>query len=279
MAEIYSPELITAQREFLSTRGNPSLHESTRKKLRYWGITDEQLKRLKRTETPEATMTVTAPRSGTVIKKSIEEGEYVKEGSALFRIADYDSLWLRMDIFQQNSPWVREGQTVTVRAPENPSQTFEGPIEFIDPFYDETLRATQARVTLTSPPDWVVPGKYLIARLNVPLTDVNVEGLRSDTEGRVRVVPAESVLRTGERNVVYVQYRPGQFEPRDVRIGPRARIEGTETEVYPVVSGLEVGEKVVRRGNFLLDSQSRVGSGGGGYSGALEDDEDGEDSQ
>jgi Cu(I)/Ag(I) efflux system membrane fusion protein len=83
-------------------------------------------------------------------------------------------------------------------------------------------------------------------------------------------VPVESVLRTGERSLVYVQHEPGQFEPRDIEIGPRARLRGTNVEVYPVVSGLQAGEKVVRRGNFLIDSQSRIGSGSSGYSGALE---------
>lgn len=275
MAEIYSPELITAQREYLSTRGNPSLRKSSRQKLKYWGISDRQIDQLERTGQPRSTMTVNAPRSGTIIKQSVKEGQYVKEGTTLFEIADYGSLWLKMDIFQQNSPWVKEGQSVRVESPEHPGRSFEAPIEFIDPFYNESLRATQARATMTDPPDWVVPGKYLIAYLNVPLDEANVEGLTSDTRGRVTVVPKEAVIHTGERSVVYIQNEPGQFEARNITVGPLARIPNYNTAVYPVVSGLKPGEQVVQRGNFLIDSQSRVGSGGGGYSGALGDNEEG----
>lgn len=271
MAEIYSPELITAQEEFLSARGNPQLQRSARRKLEYWGITGSQLDRLERRSRPFETMTVQAPRSGTVIEKSVLEGEYVKEGTNLFKIADYDSLWLKVDVFQQNSPWIHTGQTIRVRSPEVPARTTAATVEYVDPFYDRQLRATQARATFRSPPDWVVPGKYLVANVEVPLTDANVDGLEPDTGGAVKAVPVEAVLRTGERSLVYVQHRPGQFEPRNIEIGPRARLRGTDNEVYPVVSGLETGEKVVRRGNFLIDSQSRIGGGSSGYSGALDE--------
>lgn len=276
LAEIYSPELITAQQEYLSSLGNPNLRESARQKLKYWGITDEQMDRLKRTKSPRSTMTITAPKSGTVIEKTIREGEYVREGTELYRIADYGSLWIKLDVFQQNSPWIRKGQKATVQSPEVPSRKTEGTIEFVDPFYDERLRASQARLTFTDPPDWVVPGKYFVAYFQVPLSDLDVKGLESDTKSRHPVVPKEAVLKTGERDLVYVQYQPGQFTPREVQVGPLARTLDSGAQVYPVIDGVEAGEKVVRSGNFLIDSQSRVGSGGGGFSGALDEDEDDE---
>jgi Cu(I)/Ag(I) efflux system membrane fusion protein len=186
LADIYSPELYTAQSElFLAldsaakaqagrgmlsgdlTRANL---ESARTKLRLWGITPEQLAEIERSHTTRTHLTIYAPIGGIVIEKAVREGQYVKEGDLLYRVADPDPIWLYLDIYEYDLGWVRYGQAVDVTVEAYPGEIFHGTVTFIEPFLDDRTRTVKVRVNLANPDRRLKPAMYASAIIRVRLS-------------------------------------------------------------------------------------------------------------
>lgn len=173
---IYSPELVSTQNEYLiaykgikalqkssileTAAGSISLLGNTRDRLLLWGITEDQIKKLEETQKAQSHLTIYAPNSGTVINKNIFEGMYVKTGDRLFTIADLSRVWLYLDIYEYDIPWIRYGQDVEVATEAFPGEVFHGTVVFIDPFLDEDTRAVRVRVNMDNQEGKLKPGMF-----------------------------------------------------------------------------------------------------------------------
>lgn len=280
MAEIYSPELITAQDEYLialksvldvqqnnETRrfspdvGRDSLLASARKKLLYQGMPPEQITRLAETREVLDRIPIYAPASGTVIEKHVQEGQYVNEGDWLFHLADLTRLWIFADIFEEELPLVEVGQQVRITVRSFPNEEFDGKVSFIDPVVDKTTRTVPVRIEVENPQRRLKPGMFARIRFQKKM-------------GEKLAVPANAVMWSGKRQVVIVKQGAGMFQPRQVRVDPMWAYSvgpsyspgnlprfGSEWERYHVVfSGLSPGEQVVTAGAFLLSAESQFQS-------------------
>ncbi|SMC22316.1 membrane fusion protein, Cu(I)/Ag(I) efflux system [Desulfacinum hydrothermale DSM 13146] len=276
MVYLYSPELLAAQSELLhAVRAAKDLRRSNlrslrstaaqtivsaKEKLRLWGLTDAQIQEILRRGTPSDHMTILAPMGGTVVRKEGFEGMYVKTGTRIYTIADLSSLWLKLDAYESDLPWIRVGNRVRFEVESYPGEEFAGTVSFIDPFLDEKTRTIKVRVDVPNPEGRLRPGMFVRAELHATL----------DGDRPPLVIPASAPLITGKRAVVYVAVpdEPGTYEGREVVLGPRA------DRYYVVRYGLREGERVVTRGNFKIDSAVQIlakpsmmtpeGGGGGG---------------
>ncbi|HXG08483.1 MAG TPA: efflux RND transporter periplasmic adaptor subunit [Gemmataceae bacterium] len=171
LVDIYSPELLVTVQNLLDAvqRGNQDLAEMSRDRLRFWGILPEQIRAIEKTGRWKPLLTIHAPIGGTVIEKAVREGQYVKEGDMLYRIADLDPLWLYLDIYEYDLAWVRYGQSVEVTIEAYPGETFRGTVVFIDPFLNDQTRTVKVRVNLPNPQGKLKPALYASAVLRVRL--------------------------------------------------------------------------------------------------------------
>jgi len=192
---MYSPDLLSTQEEYLlAYRGieklkdspipevissSKTLLENTRQRLLLWGITEEQINELERTQTPQTHLTIYAPIGGTIISKDAFEGMYFETGDMLFTIADLSSVWLYLDIYEYDLPWVRYGQDIEVITESYPGDVFHGTVVFIDPFLNEVTRSVKVRINMDNREGKLKPGMYVNARLKVKLES---EGVTIDSK-------------------------------------------------------------------------------------------------
>ncbi len=378
---MYSPDLLSTQEEYLLAyngiahlRDSPvseivsssrSLLENTKQRLLLWGITEEQIKELESTQKPQTHLTIYAPIGGTIISKDAFEGMYFKTGDMLFTIADLDRVWLYLDIYEYDLPWVRYGQDIEVITESYPGEIFHGTVVFIEPYLNDATRTIKVRINMDNREGKLKPGMYVNARIKAHLGSrgavvdskirgkymcpmhpdvisdkeencpecgmkleliggrtgrfvpgliqleyecpMKCEGSASEEAGNcpkcemalvkneendnqeedtvyvcsehidsktglsgecpscqrsliaskekeagVLAVPHSAVLFTGKRNIVYIEQAEGNYSLREVTLGAKA------DEYYPVLEGLNVGEKVVTDGNFLIDSQMQL---------------------
>jgi len=256
--EIYSPELVQTQQELLSAitfarkmedapddarRQAESLTSATRSRLAYWDISPEQIERLIRTGEVVRTLTVAAPSSGLVMKRMEGlEGMAVRPGMELFHISDLSTLWLSVEVFENQFPFLREGDTANVTLDYFPGESFTGKVRFIEPQVNEKTRTISLKLEVPNRNGRLRAGMYATVRF------------APETGSDVIAVPSLSVIRTGQRNIVIVADGNGRFTPRDVTLGA----EGNG--YVEVRSGLQEGETVVTSSQFLLDSESNLES-------------------
>ncbi len=259
LMDIYSPELVTTQEEYLLALRNAEkmskssiasiredaekLLESAQKRLEYWDIPEEEIDRLKQSGEVKKTIQLKAPATGVVIQKHAIEGAYIKAGMDLFQIADLRTVWVHGSFYENEVPWINEGQPVTMELSYLPGKTYSGRVSYIYPYLREKARDVHVRLIFSNPDLDLKPGMY-----------ANVE-----LQGRMildaLVVPTEAVIRSGERTLIFVVQGEGKFEPREIRIGE----EGGPGNAYlRVLSGLLAGEEVVTSAQFMLDSESRL---------------------
>jgi Cu(I)/Ag(I) efflux system membrane fusion protein len=256
MASIYSPELLTAQAELiqavkaiqdLEKSGSQRVKESAkqteraaREKLRLLGFTDEQIQAAARRGTPSDHITLYASMSGVVIKKDILEGMYVQTGARIYTIADLSRVWVILEAYESDLPWVTLGQGVEFQTDAYPGESFRGKVVYVDPIVTEKTRTVKIRLEVPNPSGKLKPGMFVRA-----LKRSQVEG----EEGPL-VIPASAPLITGKRAIVYVQApgKEGIYEGKEIVLGPRAG------DYYIVKNGLAEGELVVTKGNFKIDS-------------------------
>jgi Cu(I)/Ag(I) efflux system membrane fusion protein/cobalt-zinc-cadmium efflux system membrane fusion protein len=257
--EIYSPELVTTQEEYLRAlnykasledSGRPeTIHQaenlvrSTHDRLTYWDITDEQIRNLEKSRKVQRRLTVTSPANGVVAKVMSEalEGMYVKQGMDLYKIADLATVWVHADVYELDIPWIREGQPAVVSFRNDPEKRVHGKVLFLYPEVDRDTRTLKICVEVPNPSRRLRPGMY---------ADVVVQG--PPVTGAV-VVPQSAVIRSGERNIVFIDLGDGRFEPREVELGVRG-----EDDRIQIVRGVAPGDEVVTQSQFMLDSESRI---------------------
>ncbi len=249
MFEIYSPELYSAEVEFLqvlsfgSTNdpGAAALRETAAAKLRFFDVPEAQIAELEKSRKVAKTLPVSAPRSGFVIEKNVVSGQMVDAGMRLYRIADLGIVWVIAQVFEQDLSLVTLGQEAVVKVASFPDREFRGRVTFVYPTVDEKTRTAKVRLEFENPGYFLKPGMFVSAQIHAQLEDSAV------------LVPEMAVLRSGAKNTVFVAREGGKFEAREVVLGVEA-----ENGMDEVLSGLNAGEQIVTSGQFLLDSESQL---------------------
>lgn len=241
---LYSPDLVTAQEEYLlarrlsATAGGDSLVEATRRRLRLWNIADEDLSTLEQTGEVTRLVTIRSPYPGYIFDKGVVEGQMVRAGDRLFQIADLSTVWIEPAIFEQDIALVRPGQRATVTFDALPGRRFQGQVTFLAPQLDMRTRTLRVRVELPNPGLEIKPMMYGAVAIQ--------------TRGpRGVVVPLTAVLPTGQRHLAFI-VRGGGVVPTEVSVGAR----GDSSVV--IVRGLAPGDTVVAAAAFLFDSESSL---------------------
>ena len=295
LVEIYSPDLLVAQQELLvalDSQRNASLVESAKRKLLLWGLTQEQVDDLVRDKKVSDRITLFSPIRGTVTEKMVVQKAMVKPGEMLYRLANLESVWVYLDIYESELPWVQYGQLVEITSEAYPGRSWTGRVWFINPVLTEESRTVKVLLNISNEEKKLKPGMYVSAVIRAQLlasgklAPTGVEGqftcpmhpailqaqggacrvcgmaltqipgapatALSEDEQLVPAVPVTAVLDSGVRKLVYVERAKGEFAPVEITTGPRAG------DFYPVLSGLKEGDRVVVRGNFLLDSQFQI---------------------
>ncbi len=247
--EIYSPELYSAQVEYLlainptnrPATGSDSLKAAALTKLKFFDISDAQIAEVEETRQARKTLRIVAPQDGFVINKMVVEGQMVDSGMMMYRLADLGLVWVYAEVYEQDLPFVQLGQEALVKLSYMPDRQFRGRVTYVYPTVDEKTRTARVRMEFHNPGYLLKPGMF--ARVE----------LRAELESSALLVPNMAVLRSGEKNTVFVALDGGKFDPRTVTLGPRA-----EGDMYQVLNGLNAGERVVTSGQFMLDSESQL---------------------
>jgi len=293
LVEIWSPELFIAQEELFSelrSATNPRL--GAKLKLQRLGLTPQQVDELVRTRTATERVTLLSPITGTVTEKMVVQKSAVKAGDVLYRLANLDSVWVYLDIYEYELPWVHYGQEVEVTTEARPGKMFSGRVWFINPVVTEESRTVKVLLNINNEGQQLKPGMFVSAvirsrlladgspastglegKFSCPMHPSVVEaaagkcricgmdlvqipgtphGPVGEEDELVLAVPASAVLDSGLRKLVYVERAPNQFAAVQITTGPRA------DDWFPVFSGLKEGDRVAVRGNFLLDSQFQI---------------------
>jgi len=245
--EIYSPELYSAEAEYLAVLNSTNdssalaLREAALDKLKFFDISDAQIAGLEKAREARKTLQILAPTDGFVIEKGVVQGQMVDAGMKLYQLADLGIVWVLAQVYEQDLPYVQLGQEATVKLASLPDREFRGRVTYVYPNVDEKTRTARVRLEFENPGYFLKPGMFVSVQI------------ASELDPSAVLVPDSAVLRSGERNTVFVALSGGKFDPRTVVLGP----EG-ERDTVEVTSGLQAGERVVTSGQFMLDSESQL---------------------
>ena len=263
LATLYSPMLLTAEREYVSLLKNASSSTGLRDehaklvgaaalRLKRLGLSDEQIAALPLKSENDLHTEILAPVTGTVVAREIYAGQYVREGDKLFEIADFSTMWLKFDAYERDLPWLKIGQAVEVSTPAVPGKAYSASITFIDPNLNDPTRSAKVRVEI---PNSIVEKEgrnvrelyhrlYAEAIVKVDVPDV-------------LAVPRSAVLMPGRQPVIYVDKGGGSYERRRVKLGRAG------DDLREVLDGVSQGERIVTSGNLLIDAQAQLNLSGG----------------
>ena len=258
--EIYSPELVATQKEYLIAYDNlenlkytnytrvyesaESVLNATRERLRLWFVSDGQIEDLEESRNVRNFLTYYADYSGVVTKKYVNEGSWVTEGASLFEVVNLGSVWIIANVYEYEMKDVRIGQIVTIKLSGYGDREIRGRIDYINPFINPDTRTVEVRITSSN------PGLIMKPEMFVKVI------IETDQTSDYIVVPRNSVLRTGKDDLVYIRKSKNVFQPKSVTIG------GEREGNYLITSGLEIGDEIVTSAGFLIDSESQIRKGG-----------------
>ncbi len=249
LATIYSPELVTSQKELIEASKfkdiNSALYNASKEKLRLWKINENQINEIESSGVVLTELDVYADQSGIVIRRDIAKGDYVNKGTVLFEIADLSNVWIFLDAYESDLPFMKIGQKITITIASIPGKEFTSTISFIDPLINPQTRTATVRAELTNPQQTLKPEMFVKGKIKASLS-VSEKSL---------VIPKTSLLWTGKRSVVYVKVPNTEFpefEMREITLG------ASLGEYYIVESGLTEGEEIVTNGVFAIDGAAQL---------------------
>jgi Cu(I)/Ag(I) efflux system membrane fusion protein len=248
LATIYSPELVAAQQELLTAsslkESQPELYKAVRNKLKLWKLSEKQINAIETAGKVQENFPVFATVSGTVTMKTVEEGDYLKQGQPLYKIANLNTVWAEFDAYENQIASLKEGQTIKVTTNAYRNEVFDAKVSFIDPLLNSATRTVVVRAVLQNKKDLFKPGMFV---------EGIIEGTQTSTENTVSV-PSTAVMWTGERSVVYVKTNPNEaiFEMREVLLG------NANGDSYTILEGLKNGDEVVTNGTFTVDAAAQL---------------------
>ncbi len=254
---IYSPDLVSAQEEYLQAirylkslpegvasdarKGAEQLVESGKRRLLNWDIPDKAIAALEERNTPEKNMTIYSPSGGVVLEKMVVAGQNVMPGMALYKVADLSVVWAIANVYQEDLPYVKLGTEATTEVSSIPGRTFTGKVQFVSPVLDASTKTAAVRIAIRNTPD----------RLLKPQMFANVT-IQSPLSKSVLSVSQQAVIHTGPRNIVIVSLGNGCFKPQEVTLGMSAN------GFVQVLAGLTEGQTIVTSSQFLIDSESNL---------------------
>ena len=248
LATIYSPELYAAQQELITAaslkESQPALYKAVRNKLKLWKLSENQINQIEETQKVKENFPVYATVSGTVTEKLVEQGDFIKQGQPLLKIANLNTVWANFDVYENQIELFKKGQEVSVSTNANANKVFKGKVDFIDPILNSKTRTITLRVVLNNKDYVFKPGMFVSA---------NIDSVKNENK-EILSIPASAVLWTGERSVVYLKTNPDQtvFEMQEVVLGNQI---GNE---YEVLEGLLVGNEIVTNGTFTVDAAAQL---------------------
>ena len=244
IAEIYSPELITAQRELQDAAQykdqQPALYQAARHKLELWDLTPAQIDNLEQMNGSASRFPILSPVSGFVQKRAVAEGNYVKQGQSLFDITPLNRVWIMLDAYESDLHSIRKGDRVSFTIDAISGKTFTAKVDYVDPFVNPNTRVAKVRVEFSNSNLQLKPGMFVNATIQT----------RSGDKARL-LIPKTAVLWTGRRSVVYVK-NGNDFAYREIILGPESG------DYYVVVSGLQAGDEIVKNGIFKVDASAQL---------------------
>ncbi len=249
LASVYSPDLITAQRELLEAykkrESNPRLYKSARQKFINWKIAPEVIDNIIEKGEPQYNFDIHSHKSGYVTKRHVAVGDHIHFGKPIFELTDLSSVWVQFNAYESDLQGLSEGDNIQFSVASYPGQTFESEISYIDPLIDEDERTVTVRTELANNNGQLKPNMLAEGTVSASLNNGQ----------SVLQVPKQAVLWTGKRSIVYVKLADTsqtRFEAREIELGARAG------DSYIVEDGLQQGEKVVVKGNFMIDSAAQL---------------------
>jgi len=248
LATIYSPELFAAQQELLTAaalkESQPALYKAVRNKLKLWKLSESQINDIETSGKVQENFPVYATVSGTVSGKLVEQGDYIKQGQPLLRIANLNTVWANFDVYENQINLFKIGQEVLITTNANPNMEFKAKVSFIDPVLNSNTRTVILRAVLDNKTHVFKPGMFVVGK---------IKGIKSGKEEAL-IIPSTAVLWTGKRSVVYVKTNPNEpvFEMREVTLGNKLG------ENYEVISGLSSGDEIVTNGTFTVDAAAQL---------------------
>jgi Cu(I)/Ag(I) efflux system membrane fusion protein len=249
IATIYSPELLTAQKELLEASKTkatfPQLYQASKDKLSLWKLSAVQIAEIERSGQVKERMDIFADQSGIVLQKNVSVGDYVSMGAVLFTVTNLNSLWLLLDVYESDLPFVALGDEIQFTVAGKPGETLNAKVTFVDPLINANTRAASVRAEIRNVDNTLKPEMFVTARVQTRTTGSLAEVM----------VPRTAVLWSGKRSIVYVKVPNAslpEFVMREVTLGNRLG------ENYQIASGLKAGEEIVSYGAFALDASAQL---------------------
>lgn len=257
LLDLYSPELVTTQQEYLQAiryqkeleksnnkearKGAEELVQSAKRRLLYWDIPQSEITALEERGIPKKTMTIVSPVDGFVMEKMVLKGQNVMSGMTLYKIADLSTVWVLADVYQYEIPWLKVGQRANIELSYLSGKTFSGTVSYVYPSLNMDTRTVKVRIQVSNTPNLEFkPEMYATVTLSSPAAMNAV------------AVSDQAIIRSGKRNIIVVALGGGYFDPRDVALGV------TADGYTQVLEGIEAGEVVVTSSQFLIDSESNL---------------------
>jgi RND family efflux transporter MFP subunit len=259
---IYSPELVTTEQEYLLAKRNSeqvrtstvsgvstgalTLLSAARERLTQWEVPASEIEKLETTGKVITDLTFNSPVSGYITEKNVLPNMHVQPESKLYTVADLSTVWVNAQIFQTDIGRIKPGDVATVTVDAYPGKTFRGRVDFILPQVDMNTRTVRARLVFSNPGLLLKPGMFVNVVFAAPA-------------GKKLAIPASSVFHSGTRNLIFVNKGEGNFEPREIELGPRVGDD------YVVVKGIKPGDSLVTSANFLIDSEAQLQAASGAF--------------
>ncbi|RUT79607.1 efflux RND transporter periplasmic adaptor subunit [Ancylomarina longa] len=249
LARLYSPGLVTAQRELLEAinlkESRPALYKAAKAKLKLWDLADNQIRAIEEKGEPQVYFNILSPITGTVTMRHVALGDYVKEGNALFQVVDLRKVWGMFDAYESDLAWIKMNDKIDFTVQAIPGKNFSAKVSYIDPFINPKTRIAKIRVEIVNKKGTLKPEMFLNGI-------VSSEG---NTRANAILVPKSSILWTGKRAVVYVKIPNREnptFQYREVVLGPESGA------FYVIADGLKVGEEIATNGVFKIDAAAQL---------------------
>lgn len=277
LASLYSPDLLVTVQNLVDAKkgGNTAMLQNARSRLELLGIDAKQIDEIVAAGTAETHLTIRSPIGGHVINKYVREGQYVQEGMALYDLADLSTVWIQAQIYEDDMPFLPTGRPHDMSAADGldvvattrafPNDEFHGKLTFIYPHVDEATRTVTVRFELDNPDHKLRPGSTATVTLKVkPGSLPQFAASKSKggknppvKNGRILSVPDGVIIDTGKQKIAYREARPGVYEGVEVKVGPRMTA-ADGVVFYPILAGLNEGDRVVTSGSFLVDAETRL---------------------
>jgi Cu(I)/Ag(I) efflux system membrane fusion protein len=243
--DLYSPELVNAQQEFVTalSSANKSLIRASKSRLAALGVSDSQIKQIEKTRQTKQHISVYAPQDGVVSSLMVREGMFIKPSMNVMSLGDLSSVWLLAEVFERQAQWVSVGQAAEVKLSYIPGHVWRGKVEYIYPSLDAKTRTLKVRLRFENPDEGLKPNMY---------ANVKIYG---GPKHNIIVIPLEGLIRTGRDERVIIDLGDGRFEAREV-------VAGIESGDYvEIIQGVDEGDRVVVSGQFLIDSEASMRAG------------------